>query len=1464
MVALVTLSTTPAWAQLTAPGADRLLADTRGAASIKVNETTGLARFVEVGASLSKIDVDAPAPTKAEQFLDAYGDAFGITSSGAQLVLDEVAAAPSGGVRVSYHQVHGGVPVFGARLFVHLDRDGAIRRVNGSTLADLQAPTSPKLEQDAAIERAEAMVRQLHGKRSTPALFPLSAELVVYQDGVLTKRLEQDHLAWVVDVTNGADIRRLVIVDAIDGHIVDSFNQMHDAMHRIVYDGQTGGYDANNPLANVIWEEGDPNTGIAGADDLHTFAEDAYDFFNNAFGRDSYDGNGSVMRSVHNLPDPSLCPNAFWNGLATHYCDGVTPDDVVAHEWGHAYTEYTHGLIYAYEPGALNEAYSDIFGEAVDLINADGHPGPKTPRAPGGCGAGLAPPSIVSVDGFGDISGIATGYGPDLSDVGPVAGRAATVLDDTFVVDDGCEPLTNAANLNGAIAVINASDFFCYPSNGLLAADAAGAVGVLIVVPDGVGPFNLGPGADTSSIPSLLIPASVGLPLISFLDGNAADTVLTAPSVAEELSTRWQMGEGATAFGGAIRDMYNPSCHGHPATTADPNFYCGEFDGGGVHLNSGVPNHAFALLVDGGTTAGVAVPAIGLIKAVHIYYVAMTQYQTPTSGFADHADALTASCNDLLTAGTNLLDPLDGQPSGEIIDAADCAAVSAALQATGMRNSNPCNYGQLMDLDTPPLTCPTGGTLAEVFADDFETDPSGTWTLQNISGLDILNGPGSGAASGYLPIDFVWTSDLPDGRPGSAFLGENASLGNCADVNQSSVMRLTSPIISLDEDKVDPVLSFTHWFSIEPDWDGGNLAIRVNGGGWYVIGSSNFQFNPYTSVLNGNTDNPLNGQPAFSGFEAGTLQGVWAESQVDLSGYAGPGDDIQIRFQLGVDGCFGYVGWFVDDVAIHGCAAVCGDGALFGSESCDDGNTTDDGNGCSEACERDDVCGDGAVQSLFETCDDGAPGDQGNGCSETCQRNDVCGDGVHQSLYEPCDDGNEDNTDDCLVGCVLPACGDGYVQVGVEDCDPGNTNDDGDGCSATCTNNAVCGDDVVQSAFETCDDGSPGDQGNGCSETCQRNDVCGDGATQALYETCDDGDATDDGNGCSDSCQRNDVCGDGAIQSLFETCDDGDASDDGNGCSDTCQRNDVCGDGAIQSLYEACDDGNTQSGDGCTCDAVEPGWTCPTAGAPCLPICGDGVVLGGEVCDDGNTNDDDGCNSTCSSDESCGNGITDSGEACDDGDALDNGEGGCVSDCSAVQTCGDGAVDGTEVCDDGNTQSGDGCSASCDRLESCGNGVLDSGEVCDDGNTQSGDGCSATCDSDESCGNGVLDDGEACDDGNTDGGDGCNSTCSSDESCGNGVLDDGEACDDGNIDSGDGCSAACSSDESCGNGIIDEGEDCDDGNDVDDDDCSSACLAVEDPVGGCSATHPSGDGWPVGGGAIVALGLIGARRRRRR
>ncbi len=52
-----------------------------------------------------------------------------------------------------------------------------------------------------------------------------------------------------------------------------------------------------------------------------------------------------------------------------------------------------------------------------------------------------------------------------------------------------------------------------------------------------------------------------------------------------------------------------------------------------MHNNSGVPNHAYALIVDGGTYNGQTITGLGLTKAAHIYFRAMTFHQNPATDF---------------------------------------------------------------------------------------------------------------------------------------------------------------------------------------------------------------------------------------------------------------------------------------------------------------------------------------------------------------------------------------------------------------------------------------------------------------------------------------------------------------------------------------------------------------------------------------------------------------------------------------------------------------------------------------------------------------------------------------------------------------------------------------------------------------------------------------------------------------
>jgi len=199
----------------------------------------------------------------------------------------------------------------------------------------------------------------------------------------------ENHLAYEVEVANSAiTVREFVYIDAHSGAVLDQINGIYGDLDREV---------SEVSLANVIWDEsaGDPDPipgGWAGGSAQQVIdwqneidgARETYNVFSSMAGWDSYDDAGATMRTVNNDPNIS-CPNATWNGTSTNYCTDVTGDDTVAHEWGHAYTDFTNNLIYPWQSGALSESYSDIWGEVVDLLNGRQLDTPDVVRDAGYC-----------------------------------------------------------------------------------------------------------------------------------------------------------------------------------------------------------------------------------------------------------------------------------------------------------------------------------------------------------------------------------------------------------------------------------------------------------------------------------------------------------------------------------------------------------------------------------------------------------------------------------------------------------------------------------------------------------------------------------------------------------------------------------------------------------------------------------------------------------------------------------------------------------------------------------------------------------------------------------------------------------------------------------------------------------------------------------------------------------------------
>ena len=904
----------------------QLNASARGSVELSARAGTGRIGFIRAGRNGDLLPASASASpqAKAGDFLASYARLLGVGGDSA-LVQTASEVDALGATHITYEQVYKGLRVFGAQVKAHVDDAGDLTAVNGVAVPDIELAVAARLSRADAAAQAIALVASEplsggDGAALVTGLQATSIALVVYRTGLIRGIEGTSQLAYQVEVGNSAGVREMVFVQANAGKVLNRYSLVPDALHRVLYEQST---------ANKVWEEGDPFPGALNADqqNIIDFSADAYWLFRNAFGRDSYDGAGAFMQAVNN--DPSIaCPDANWNSTTTNYCNGVTADDVVAHEWGHAYTEHTHDLIYQWQPGALNESYSDIWGEVADRLNGAGTDSPDVARTVGNCTQNTRPLPLLRINApsviAGDCAAGAALFGPRLTSAG-TSGDVVLALDGVSGTDtsttNGCTPpFTNS--VAGKIALIDRGT--CNSTTKVKNAQQAGAIAV--VVGNTVNATQPMSGGDaTIAIPSLLIALEHRNLIAGQLAASQTVNVTLRPKsdAPAEASNRWLVGEDATAFdpaappgGHAIRDMWDPTCLSDPGKVTDAEYHCDTTDAGGVHTNSGVANHGFVLLVDGATYNGRAVSGIGLTKAAHIYWRAQTVYQTRASDFPDHADALEASCRDLTGVPLTGLstDPPAG-PSEQAITAADCASVTQMTAAVELRTSpaTQCNFQPLLQPGAPAL-CPGRGKPKAIYSSGFK---------RNLDGWRVSN---EGRYPGWPGLNWRARSALPGGRSGGAAFGPDPGLGSCdqgaGDV--SGVMYMTSPTIRLPATRLlSPRLTFEHYVATEAGYDGGNVKISVNGGQFELVPAAAFNFNPYSAVLvteaDGNT-NPLAGQPAFTGTDGGEVTGTWGQSQVDLTAIdIRPGDRIRLRFDMGIDGCSGVDGWYVDDIEIKAC-----------------------------------------------------------------------------------------------------------------------------------------------------------------------------------------------------------------------------------------------------------------------------------------------------------------------------------------------------------------------------------------------------------------------------------------------------------------------------------------------------------------------------------------------------------------
>jgi Zn-dependent metalloprotease len=308
----------------------------------------------------------------ARGYLSVCGPLFGVSNQTTELQIKRQNTTEDGRSVVHFRQSYQGIPIFGAELVIQLNATNDIIMVNGDILPGIQLDIMPTINMISARKTALQLVAEKYGLESG-SLTASEPELSIYDPGLIQEAGGETLLVWQMEVTpvELKPIRELVLVDAQLGTVVLSLNQIDATRNRETY---TAGNSTIQP-GTLVCDESNPTCtgGDTDAVNAHVYAGDTYDFYLSYHGRDSLDNAGMALISTVHY-DNGYC-NAFWNGVQMTYGDGcfIVVDDIVAHEMTHGVTEHESNLIYSNESGAINESFSDIWGEFVDFTNGKGN-----------------------------------------------------------------------------------------------------------------------------------------------------------------------------------------------------------------------------------------------------------------------------------------------------------------------------------------------------------------------------------------------------------------------------------------------------------------------------------------------------------------------------------------------------------------------------------------------------------------------------------------------------------------------------------------------------------------------------------------------------------------------------------------------------------------------------------------------------------------------------------------------------------------------------------------------------------------------------------------------------------------------------------------------------------------------------------------------------------------------------------
>lgn len=344
-------------------------------------------------------------------FFQSYKSRLGLSDFDSHTLVNVYNDQQSSFTRRKYQQSYKGIEVVGGTYILH-SKAGKLLKTTGVIFPYIDTDVKPKIQFDQAQNLAtDYLSDKFKDELSQNAEWKEYAHRLCIIDKAFPEFSSDMKLAYEMVLSaegKSFPIKQKIYVNAHNGEVLSHFTKIiHESVPATV---KTLRYGTQILVADSIttdsfvlrdlsrgngiytldqdrnvfsdsdnyWDNFNKDRDeIAG--DAHYCASKFYDMLGERLNWNGLDGEGEELISVVHARG-RYYNNAYWDGVRTNYgngdCDRYHPFtvlDVVGHEFTHGITERTSDLVYAYEPGAMNEAISDIFGKSLEYyVDPDG------------------------------------------------------------------------------------------------------------------------------------------------------------------------------------------------------------------------------------------------------------------------------------------------------------------------------------------------------------------------------------------------------------------------------------------------------------------------------------------------------------------------------------------------------------------------------------------------------------------------------------------------------------------------------------------------------------------------------------------------------------------------------------------------------------------------------------------------------------------------------------------------------------------------------------------------------------------------------------------------------------------------------------------------------------------------------------------------------------------------------------